>query len=234
MTDTELVDTGQDTRRIGGGVGAAVGGLLILILVIVLIISYIRKRRRCQNSQTTATVYAKHSYILKLTENEQFHAKNTEIIKLNAGDQEAAWINHHQPYPHDEESTSGDDLYNKLKDSPSLIGLQNLFETSTNREQSIVEQSVLASSRSSTDTSGHQTVCNPECVTHIATLTCTSKGLNFVDNTNDFRLEIPEGAIPEGVSVTVDIAVALYGPLVSDLCLLYSGCAFVARNSFSF
>ena len=47
----------------------------------------------------------------------------------------------------------------------------------------------------------------------VATLTdCTSDGGSYYDDHNDFRLEIPEGAIPEGVSVTIDIGVALYGP----------------------
>ena len=47
----------------------------------------------------------------------------------------------------------------------------------------------------------------------VATLTdCTSDGRSYYDEHNDFRLEIPEGAIPEGKRVTIDIGVALYGP----------------------
>ena len=53
----------------------------------------------------------------------------------------------------------------------------------------------------------------PECVTPTATLSdCTSKGVKYFDETNDFGLEIPEGAIPEGERITIDIGVALYGP----------------------
>ena len=53
----------------------------------------------------------------------------------------------------------------------------------------------------------------PECVTPTATLSdCASKGVKYFDETNDFGLEIPEGAIPEGDSITIDVGVALYGP----------------------
>ena len=53
----------------------------------------------------------------------------------------------------------------------------------------------------------------PSCVTPTATLShCTSKGRKYYDKFNDFSLEIPEGAIPEGESITIDIGVALYGP----------------------
>ena len=53
----------------------------------------------------------------------------------------------------------------------------------------------------------------PSCVTPTATLShCTSKGRKYNDKFNDFSLEIPEGAIPEGERVTIDIGVALYGP----------------------
>ena len=41
---------------------------------------------------------------------------------------------------------------------------------------------------------------------------CTSDGRSYYDEHNDFRLEIPEGAIPEEERVTIDIGVALYGP----------------------
>ena len=53
----------------------------------------------------------------------------------------------------------------------------------------------------------------PEWVHPLGTLTdCTSDGRSYYDEHNDFRLEIPEGAIPEGERVTIDIGVALYGP----------------------
>ena len=53
----------------------------------------------------------------------------------------------------------------------------------------------------------------PECVKPTATLSeCTNKGVKYYDEANDFSLEIPEGAIPEGETVTIDIGVALYGP----------------------
>ena len=41
---------------------------------------------------------------------------------------------------------------------------------------------------------------------------CTSGGRSYYDEHNDFRLEIPEGAILKGERVTIDIGVALYGP----------------------
>ena len=52
----------------------------------------------------------------------------------------------------------------------------------------------------------------PECLTQTTTLfRCSSKRMKFEDEANDFSLEIPEGAIPEGESLTIDIAVALHG-----------------------
>ena len=53
----------------------------------------------------------------------------------------------------------------------------------------------------------------PKWMKPVATLTdCTSDGRSYYDEHNDFRLEIPEGAIPEGERVIIDIGVALYGP----------------------
>ena len=53
----------------------------------------------------------------------------------------------------------------------------------------------------------------PEWFSPVATLSqCTHDGRNYYDEHNDFGLEIPEGAIPEGESITIDIGVALYGP----------------------
>ena len=43
-------------------------------------------------------------------------------------------------------------------------------------------------------------------------LGCTKDGRDFFDECNDFHLEIPAGAIPEGESITIDIGVALHGP----------------------
>ena len=53
----------------------------------------------------------------------------------------------------------------------------------------------------------------PTCFTPVATLSqCTHDGRWYYDEHNDFGLEIPAGAIPEGESITIDIGVALYGP----------------------
>ena len=53
----------------------------------------------------------------------------------------------------------------------------------------------------------------PEHITLITTLSdCTSEGRQFTDDVNDFSLEIPEGAIPEGERLTIDVGVALFGP----------------------
>ena len=53
----------------------------------------------------------------------------------------------------------------------------------------------------------------PPCVKPTATLPhCTSQGIEYNDEWNDFTLKIPQGAIPEGESLTIDIGVALYGP----------------------
>ena len=50
-------------------------------------------------------------------------------------------------------------------------------------------------------------------MTLITTLSdCTSEGRKFTDDVNDFSLEVPEGAIPEGERLTVDVGVALFGP----------------------
>ena len=53
----------------------------------------------------------------------------------------------------------------------------------------------------------------PGYMTLITTLSdCTSEGRKFTDEVNDFSLEIPEGAIPEGERLTIDVGVALFGP----------------------
>ena len=53
----------------------------------------------------------------------------------------------------------------------------------------------------------------PACFTPVATLSqCTHDGRCLYDKHNDFGLEIPAGAIPEGESITIDTGVALYGP----------------------
>ena len=50
-------------------------------------------------------------------------------------------------------------------------------------------------------------------MTLITTLSdCTSEGRKFTDDVNDFSLEIPEGAIPEGERLTIDVGVALSAP----------------------
>ena len=53
----------------------------------------------------------------------------------------------------------------------------------------------------------------PTCFNPVATLSqCTHDGRRYYDEHNDFGLEIPAGAIPEGEGITIDIGVALYGP----------------------
>ena len=53
----------------------------------------------------------------------------------------------------------------------------------------------------------------PACFSPVATLSpCTHDGRCYYDEHNDFGLEIPAGAIPEGENITIDIGVALYGP----------------------
>ena len=53
----------------------------------------------------------------------------------------------------------------------------------------------------------------PTYFTPVATLSqCTHDGRQYYDEHNDFGLEIPAGAIPEGENITIDIGVALYGP----------------------
>ena len=53
----------------------------------------------------------------------------------------------------------------------------------------------------------------PKWMKPVGTLTdCTSDGRSYYDEHNDFCLEIPEGAIPEGERVIIDIGVALYAP----------------------
>ena len=53
----------------------------------------------------------------------------------------------------------------------------------------------------------------PTCFTPVATLSqCTHDGRWYYDEHNDFSLEIPAGAIPEGESITIDIGVSLCGP----------------------
>ena len=57
-------------------------------------------------------------------------------------------------------------------------------------------------------------LCNiPEWFSPVATLSqCTHDGRHYYDEANNFSLDIPEGAIPEGDNITIDIGVALYGP----------------------
>ena len=53
----------------------------------------------------------------------------------------------------------------------------------------------------------------PERFSPVATLSqCTHDGRHYYDEANDFSLEIPEGAISEGESITIDIGVTLHGP----------------------
>ena len=53
----------------------------------------------------------------------------------------------------------------------------------------------------------------PEFMTPIATLSdVTSDGVRYENEANDFTLEVPEGAVPETERLTLDVAVALFGP----------------------
>ena len=53
----------------------------------------------------------------------------------------------------------------------------------------------------------------PEWFSPVATLSfCSHDGRYYHDVHHDFILEIPEGAIPKGESITIDIGVALHGP----------------------
>ena len=53
----------------------------------------------------------------------------------------------------------------------------------------------------------------PEFMTPITTLSdVTSAGVRYVDAANDFTLDVPEGAVPETERLTLDVAVALFGP----------------------
>ena len=53
----------------------------------------------------------------------------------------------------------------------------------------------------------------PEFMTPITTLSdVTSAGVRYVDAANDFTLEVPEGAVPKTERLTLDVAVALFGP----------------------
>ena len=61
-------------------------------------------------------------------------------------------------------------------------------------------------------TSGPPDMYIPESFIPVATLSqCTHNGGCYYDEHNDFSLEIPTGAIPCGVNITIDIGVALYG-----------------------
>ena len=86
----------------------------------------------------------------------------------------------------------------------------------SNDEERISEENNNHSGDSATEAYFHDTSPTshlPDCVEPIATLSnCTSEGKSYVNKANDFSLEIPEGAIPEGESITIDIGVALYGP----------------------
>ena len=84
-------------------------------------------------------------------------------------------------------------------------------------QEPLVQKPNTISSDESTDTQDIDEVsCMefiPKQTTLVSTISnCTSEGTKFTDETNDFSLEIPEGAIPEGMRLTVDVGVALFGP----------------------
>ena len=52
----------------------------------------------------------------------------------------------------------------------------------------------------------------PEFMTPITTLSVASDGVRYENAAHDFTLEVPEGAVPETERLTLDVAVALFGP----------------------
>ena len=77
--------------------------------------------------------------------------------------------------------------------------------TSNIREQGTQLEEVVT-----TSTCGESST--PGCITHISTFNVTSEGANHFDEANDFGLDIQKGAIADGVNLTIDIGVALFGP----------------------
>ena len=59
----------------------------------------------------------------------------------------------------------------------------------------------------------HTKKCIPMWFSPVSTLSdCSHDGRYYHDVDHDFILEIPEGAIPKGESITIDIGVTLHGP----------------------
>ena len=82
---------------------------------------------------------------------------------------------------------------------PNLTPSSNITEQGTPLEEVVT-----------TNTCGESST--PGCITHISTWNVTSEGANHVDEANDFHLDIQKGAIADGVNLTIDIGVALFGP----------------------
>ena len=74
----------------------------------------------------------------------------------------------------------------------------------------ITEQGTPLEEVVTTNTRGESST--PGCITHISTFNVTSEGANHADEANDFGLDIQKGAIADGVNLTIDIGVALFGP----------------------
>ena len=111
----------------------------------------------------------------------------------------------------------------EMTDDSDSIHDQPLHHTAGDMQCSKQPNSRSVSGNTNEDCTGSPTVhitnesepSASESVNHITTLSnLTSKGRRYmyVNKANDFSLEIPEGAIPERESITVDIGVALYGP----------------------
>ena len=99
----------------------------------------------------------------------------------------------------------------QLKTDVSFKG--ELRDTETNTTTSPMEIPHLAPVYQKR-TEGEKATCGEgECMTITSTLSdCTSRGKMFTDEANDFSLEIPQGAIPAGEVLVVDVGVALFGP----------------------
>ena len=86
------------------------------------------------------------------------------------------------------------------------------------RAQSSATQSILTSAQPNATTAAATTPITTTrhvsaSLDHLHTLQdCNSEVRSYYNEENDFRLVIPEGAIPVGDSITIDIGVALFGP----------------------
>lgn len=55
--------------------------------------------------------------------------------------------------------------------------------------------------------------CIPPWMTKVCVLQCTEMGVEYIDKNVGFTIKVPRAAVPKGLSLTIEVAVSLYGPV---------------------